>query len=65
MTTPGSLQSVSAIMTNETNGAVTVYTITFITYIPLLNGDVFEIIFPVEIIPPLNSKLTCAPLKTV
>lgn len=59
MNTMGTLSSVASAMTNLTNGALTTYTITFATLIPVSSGDIFYITFPAEVVLTSNSILSC------
>ena len=59
MNTMGTLTSVSASMSNKTNGALTTYTLTFATLIPVSSGDIFYITFPSEVVLTSNSILSC------
>ena len=59
MTRIGSLGSVTVSPLSEINGATTVYTIEIIPKMQIKYGDVFEIMFPEEILLPRFSYMTC------
>ena len=65
MNSMGSLDSVAASMANLTNGALTTYTLTFSTLIPIASNDIFYITFPKEIIPSSSSSVTCTASKNL
>jgi hypothetical protein len=64
MTTAGSLDSFSASPGNLTNGAMTNYTLTFKSSIPLTNGDVMYITFPSDV-SLLASGVSCKAVSKI
>lgn len=56
MTIMNTFSSLSASMTNKTNGASTIYTLTFSsTTVELANGDILYVTFPSNVILPSNA----------